>query len=905
MRCRVCGYEVGSDATHCPMCGSKITPVAKVVSDSELSWNTKDFPKPKEMEDIKMSWPDLNARGSHAVPVPEEKIEEALDKKETLSVMSKDASEGYVSMPSADAEKEAPKEEAKPAEAAKPAAEAPRSTMEVRTAGAEDAKPAAEKEDAPSYWYTQKFTATGIMQTGPAWPVAPGSTRPAYPAKATIESMTLSDPLPIADQTANKAKAPGFTLNDLLEEYGDPKLSEDDKTATRTYVNRSSLDDTLQAKNDAFQKLLDQEYDRLHAMHGENALKDLLDDNRFVPDESVKAKDLSTFEKMLLEADPAPVDDTPAHKFFSAPAADEAAETAPDLAALVAHSGDPSKYDINHIENTIRDLQKEEELAEQRRKERLRQLAEMAAARDAYFSTINAEKDKEEEHKIDEAKVAAAFAAGRDTSESDAPAAASIADASPVSLWDDNDMEPTKEIPVGSILKALAAGGAVAAVEKSVEAAAKPAEAPAAAAEPVKTAAMAVAPIASIKEDLSKTIVVRRSLTEEAEERAKLYEDAVEPEPIKTAAKHVVEPIANAAAELARKYETAAEEDNAKSDDEIFEEAADILDNADDAAAAAEEAKDAAAAEEAKDDAAAAAEEVKAEAAAVAKVAPEQTDPEDGANAAPIRIAAALAAAASMAKVSEKATAEAAADDSAADASPVFTAENDAADDASFIAGLADADDAAADAVSANAAADAVSADAANADDAEDAVRQAEETAKKAEAQAAAVEKELGADVDDARARIAAAIAAATAASAATDSAAPADDAADSAAEDASKDDVLSEAFAANAAVDEPTHPFDAADVKDAAGEDGDDGAEDAAGEDIEESKPKHIFLKIIAIILLICAIFEGAVFGLKKLAPDAQITQNAIQIEQGIGDALTSLYDTVYNAIQNIFGGN
>ena len=77
MKCRVCGYEVEEGASHCPMCGTRVVSAAD--KPAEISWNTKDFPKPKEMEDIEMSWPDLNSFG-HATQVSEEKIEEALDK---------------------------------------------------------------------------------------------------------------------------------------------------------------------------------------------------------------------------------------------------------------------------------------------------------------------------------------------------------------------------------------------------------------------------------------------------------------------------------------------------------------------------------------------------------------------------------------------------------------------------------------------------------------------------------------------------------------------------------------------------------------------------------------------------------------------------------------------------------
>ena len=45
--------------------------------------------------------------------------------------------------------------------------------------------------------------------------------------------------------------------------------------------------------------------------------------------------------------------------------------------------------------------------------------------------------------------------------------------------------------------------------------------------------------------------------------------------------------------------------------------------------------------------------------------------------------------------------------------------------------------------------------------------------------------------------------------------------------------------------------------------------------------------------------------YGLKRFAPESQITQNAVQIEQGVGDALVSLYESVAEGIQKLFGGN
>ena len=114
----------------------------------------------------------------------------------------------------------------------------------------------------------------------------------------------------------------------------------------------------------------------------------------------------------------------------------------------------------------------------------------------------------------------------------------------------------------------------------------------------------------------------------------------------------------------------------------------------------------------------------------------------------------------------------------------------------------------------------------------------------------------------------------------------------------------------------ESTHPFDAAAIEKAAAEalSRPLGSEEPKGadeddEDDDDDAPgsRHIILKIIAIVLIVCALFEGAVLGLKKFAPEAPVTQSAVQIEEAIGEAVMSFFDTVSEGISRIFnrGGN
>ena len=61
MKCRICGYELDGTTLFCPMCGSKveaadIAAMHAPVKEEEFSWNTCDFPKPRQMRDIKMEW---------------------------------------------------------------------------------------------------------------------------------------------------------------------------------------------------------------------------------------------------------------------------------------------------------------------------------------------------------------------------------------------------------------------------------------------------------------------------------------------------------------------------------------------------------------------------------------------------------------------------------------------------------------------------------------------------------------------------------------------------------------------------------------------------------------------------------------------------------------------------------
>ncbi|MBQ1712023.1 MAG: hypothetical protein II024_02200, partial [Firmicutes bacterium] len=70
-----------------------------------------------------------------------------------------------------------------------------------------------------------------------------------------------------------------------------------------------------------------------------------------------------------------------------------------------------------------------------------------------------------------------------------------------------------------------------------------------------------------------------------------------------------------------------------------------------------------------------------------------------------------------------------------------------------------------------------------------------------------------------------------------------------------------------------------------------------------EEPGSRHIFLKIIIAILIICALFELVVLGMSRFLPDAQATQSIVSIEELIREAIVSAFNSVVNAIKGLFG--
>jgi hypothetical protein len=91
--------------TEPPLCEQAMARLKKAddLFDEEFSWNVHDFPKPKKPRDIPIEWPDYDAPETRAkfIEQSEGRIQEAIDKKEPVVLVSSDASEGFIAVPDA------------------------------------------------------------------------------------------------------------------------------------------------------------------------------------------------------------------------------------------------------------------------------------------------------------------------------------------------------------------------------------------------------------------------------------------------------------------------------------------------------------------------------------------------------------------------------------------------------------------------------------------------------------------------------------------------------------------------------------------------------------------------------------------------------------------------------------
>lgn len=450
MKCRVCGYEMPDDRTYCPMCGTKVYTAVRQESKGaiDMAWNTKDFPKPRKMEDVNMNW-------------------------DTDSFMSKDASEGYVTVqkkpepafnwntgtvPGRQRDREfeipdfmqpadrqfqrpatyRPQQTQHPAEPQSQyhAAQAPQSPPQAGTEFKSVHKephfeawpmpPQQEASDQP-LWYTQNFTATGIMKTGPAYPLP----QPAYKPEPAYRSEPVYRPEPIYKaepaHIPESAHIPEPEYRPEPAYRGEPAYTAGSAYAKPAYPDYRDVDpyeekrpekfNTFQMKSEEFQKLLNQEYKRAQAIHGSDTSSihgQRRISDTFVPESSVKVQSVSKFEESLLgkktESEPDSSDSAQdlSSKTF--------AETSPiphkagygdekhgfsyesekselNLEELISDPYSP-EFDIDTLEMTISNLKtavEKDELVYSARKAKLKA---MEAAREAYFASLDAADDK-------------------------------------------------------------------------------------------------------------------------------------------------------------------------------------------------------------------------------------------------------------------------------------------------------------------------------------------------------------------------------------------------------------------------------------------------------------------------------------------------------------------------------
>ena len=76
------------------------------------------------------------------------------------------------------------------------------------------------------------------------------------------------------------------------------------------------------------------------------------------------------------------------------------------------------------------------------------------------------------------------------------------------------------------------------------------------------------------------------------------------------------------------------------------------------------------------------------------------------------------------------------------------------------------------------------------------------------------------------------------------------------------------------------------------------DGPEEEPDEDEKEvTTSSHVVLKIIAVLLVLCALFEGATLLLANIAPDADITHSLLGIEESVVGSISSFFSGIFGS--------
>lgn len=343
MKCRICGYEYDASKARCPMCGTR----AEGVEDQKITWDTKDFPQPKKMEDIEIKW------------------------------TSPDASEGYVSVPYTK----------KGAESINPLNEfVPQNVNYAQNAYGQPQRPV---DPQPAFPKQSAFAPQSVYsQPNYAAQSAPAAAQPAYaqpsvypnPYDAVFSDRQGSD---LRYEQAQSFPSPNPYYDNTYSTFGEAQrsaqgYSESQKTRVPR-VEEGRLPEnfyTFKAKNEEFQKLLDEQFERLHALQGEQPKEQTFFGGMSAASE---AKSADAFEKMIMNG-------TKDKEQAAIPAFPDASPVAPKVS---------EEFDIHTLEHSIQVIEKEEEEAQKISEERRRKLAAMAAARDAYFKKLDEEAEKE------------------------------------------------------------------------------------------------------------------------------------------------------------------------------------------------------------------------------------------------------------------------------------------------------------------------------------------------------------------------------------------------------------------------------------------------------------------------------------------------------------------------------
>jgi len=303
MKCKVCGFQFESDRSYCPMCGARAKDTD--LSPDDIQWNTKDFPKPKDIQDIPMRW------------------------------SSPDASEGYFTAPT---------------------------FTEKKAAEAEKARVAALSESEFFDDLDKEFAIDAPAKSN---------------SFVNIQSPEPKDPFAYTDRNTIPFDSKTFNANTKSPEQNDS-----------AFIDKNH---TFAVDKDQFQKELDKEFERLRDVQKEDdfgPVQGFSAPAGFGPAfESARTKSSSPFQS----ANQSSLFQTNHQNSFKARNTGPYIDLPGSMGSQKKQSSAPrqDRFDIDAIEDTIEEIVAAEAKAQAESSERKRKLAAMAAARDAYFKSLD------------------------------------------------------------------------------------------------------------------------------------------------------------------------------------------------------------------------------------------------------------------------------------------------------------------------------------------------------------------------------------------------------------------------------------------------------------------------------------------------------------------------------------